>query len=498
MGKEKEMVVAGSHTHMQGPSLNTRDDINVPRARGRSRTRVGGRRESSPKPGAEPIQRVVDTVIHNSVEHIKSITDRLEARLVATNSDSTNDVTSGKRLHESYSTASSVDISPKGGNKSPILPVIKKFRSVVVGLSHPSVSRPKKQFKDPLVTSSPNTSAEINPLNLDAQGSNHDAGSSYDNNNNQPRRVIPGDEVEEEANGWEYNSNNNDCQEGFMFQYDKSFDPPYQVIMEGSIDGRNLGKYDPIAIGKLLARFIEGDRRIYITGRNQIKIHCNKIEDANLLLVSETLTNLGYRTLVPDSILYKRGSIRVRPEYSVLEIIDKMDARDRSLIKKATRRFNRDNNKLPTDIIDLVFLSNRVPRKTFIYDVEHYITPTIPPPKRCYYCQVIGHVSSQCRSTGPNCEFCGGGHLSDRCSNMSKFNFCCNCGGSHKSSSNLCPRYRYEFEIMKTRYLDNLTRREAKEKLRGKGIYLQVMSNQDRGGGGFSIYTYITVYYDQQ
>lgn len=57
-------------------------------------------------------------------------------------------------------------------------------------------------------------------------------------------------------------------QEGLVFQYNNSFDAPHQVIMKSSIGNRNLGRFDPIAVRKLLARFIEGEGIIYITGRN--------------------------------------------------------------------------------------------------------------------------------------------------------------------------------------------------------------------------------------
>lgn len=108
------------------------------------------------------------------------------------------------------------------------------------------------------------------------------------------------------------------------------------------------------------------------------------MEDANLLLTSDTLTELGYKTLVPDPILLKKGFIRVRSEHSVSDIVYNMDERERSLVRSASRRFSRDG-RTPTDIIDFLFVSTRIPRSTFIFDVEHFITPIILPPKRCFY-----------------------------------------------------------------------------------------------------------------
>lgn len=139
--------------------------------------------------------------------------------------------------------------------------------------------------------------------------------------------------------------------------------------MEGTIPGRNVGRYDSIATGKLLAKFIEVEWRIYISGRNQIKINCSRMEDANLLLLSDTLTELGYRTLIPDQILCKILFIHVRSKYSVTEII-----REILMVRPASRRFDKSNGA-PLSIIDLQLITNFIPRYSFILDVCHYITP---------------------------------------------------------------------------------------------------------------------------
>lgn len=149
--------------------------------------------------------------------------------------------------------------------------------------------------------------------------------------------------------------------------------------MESTVVGRNLGRMDPIAIGKLMANFIEGERRIHISGRNQIKISCLKIEDANLILISDTLVDLGYRAFVPDQLLYKKAFNHVRAEHFVSDIMKNMDVREMLMVSSAKRRLDR-GNRSPMDIIDLQSVTNFIPRSTYIFDVCHYVTPTIPPP----------------------------------------------------------------------------------------------------------------------
>lgn len=79
------------------------------------------------------------------------------------------------------------------------------------------------------------------------------------------------------------------------FVYSQQFQPPYIVIIEPKTQGRNLGRYDPIAIGKLVAEFIEGERTIYISGRNQIKVFYENLVDANILLPSLDMIDRCYR-----------------------------------------------------------------------------------------------------------------------------------------------------------------------------------------------------------
>lgn len=317
------------------------------------------------------------------LENLMAITSRLENRL-----------NSPDHIPVDYSTkrnrdASVTPLSPMANDlnklNSSIVPAIKKFRSAVAGLSKQSVSRPKKPYPDPLQSSSPIARGHLidhlaaQPQSTPVKGPPPPAGSKFD--------IVDtgsGDSAPELI--WHSDISIDNDALNQKFQYN-SHDLPYLVIIEGTVPGRNFGKFDPIATGKLLARFIEGERRIYISGRNKIKISCERIEDANLLLISETFMDLGYRTLVPDQILYKKAFIHVKAEHSVTEIMENMDIRERLMVRTARRRFGR-SNKGPTDIIDLQLITNFIPRNTFIFYVCHYLTPTIPPPKICFFLPV--------------------------------------------------------------------------------------------------------------
>lgn len=100
---------------------------------------------------------------------------------------------------------------------------------------------------------------------------------------------------------------------------DESFDALYLILLEARES--NMGRYDEIPIRKLVARIIKEEKSIYVSGRNQVKIFCEERADANTLLSSETLKNEGYRAMIPPSLAFKKGFIKVNPIHSVSDVL---------------------------------------------------------------------------------------------------------------------------------------------------------------------------------
>ena len=85
---------------------------------------------------------------------------------------------------------------------------------------------------------------------------------------------------------------------------------PFIVLMESTIPGRNLGKYDFIAFADLIDEVFGWDRVIQRNGLNQCKIICDAREDANSLILSVDLKMAGYKLFIPSSLLRKKAFIR--------------------------------------------------------------------------------------------------------------------------------------------------------------------------------------------
>lgn len=235
------------------------------------------------------------------------------------------------------------------------------------------------------------------------------------------------------------------------------------VLIESTNPQRNLGKLDPIAIGKKFSKLITEDRKIYISGKNQVKILCDLLEDANSLLSSTELSDMELASYIPQSLLFRKGNINVQKTHSVTEIINNLDKETHSILASAVRRRKRVSNSL-LDSIELRFKSDSIPKTVFIHSVAE--------PKRCHNCQLFGHISAQCKASRSICEFCGEFHESTNCEEQSSSNFCFNCAGDHKSSSSICPVYKYEYLVMKERFIRSLSRNEAILNLQQRGILM--------------------------
>ena len=90
------------------------------------------------------------------------------------------------------------------------------------------------------------------------------------------------------------------------------------------------------------------------------------------------------------------------------------------------------------------------------------VTPYIPNPLRCYKCQKFGHHENNCKSKTHVCAKCAGtDHITVNC--LNPVTKCANCGESHPSYSSMCPIWKKEKEITKTKFTRNITYPEARK-----------------------------------
>ena len=264
--------------------------------------------------------------------------------------------------------------------------------------------------------------------------------------------------------------------------------PPYIVLLESRIPGKNLGRFNLIAMGDLIDSLL-GDtkRQIFPNGRNQAKVFCDRWQAANVLVDSPELRDFGVQAYIPASLVQRKAFARNIPvEYSASDLSTRLDSDTLSNILSIRRRTLDDGSA--SDRVEFVFSTINIPGKLSLSSVVFDLTPVITPPKRCFFCQRFRHISEQCRSTGAVCEYCSEEHPSRDCPNTNLSPRCINCGDKHPAYSRSCPIYQLEFAVMKERTLKNCGYEEAEDMLLSRGITKPLFSVEAwRWGRGYSL-----------
>ena len=134
---------------------------------------------------------------------------------------------------------------------------------------------------------------------------------------------------------------------------------------------------------------------------------------------------------------------------------------------------DRLNGKLrPSHRLLLTFNTVEPPEKVFYTWLPFTVRRHIPLPRRCYNCQIFGHVGSKCTRKSI-CFYCGQDEHYDteninpnnrqRCKNPPK---CHNCGEPHPASSRTCLFFKYETEISALSINAKISRTEARKRVR--------------------------------
>lgn len=348
------------------------------------------------------------------------------------------------------------DLDSSNGNDDEVaepLEHLKRTHSLIISSSSSSKSDQQQQF-------SKKAKETINLSKTEHSLSN--------NNNKTPP---PTSNPNFQPNNQQLNSQDNWISPNFPKEqrYTAETPPPFLVFLKSTISNQNIGKYNPIALAKMIGDIVTGQFKIYPNGLNSVKIFYDDYMDANKTL--DIFSNPGTKYLAsPLSTLFnKKGYISpIDLEITMSDLINLIDEDSHRDIIKLKRRVNKE--KKPDESVEVTFSTVFVPRSVSVINFMFKVTPIIIPPRRCHYCQIFRHSLEQCRSTHPICEYCAKWHFSDQCQNQQSKPKCSNCGGEHFSSSNDCPTFKYEFQVAKTSYLRNLSFLESQFWLANRGI----------------------------
>ena len=135
-------------------------------------------------------------------------------------------------------------------------------------------------------------------------------------------------------------------------------------------------------------------------------------------------------------------------------------------VVEVKRMMKKENGNLcPTPLLIITFNLLKLPNVLHAAWFRLRVRPYIPSPRRCYYCQMFGHVNTTCRRKLRNeteiCVNCG----HEQHGECDRTPYCINCKGGHSAASKLCERFKYEKEVLTLKTKEGISFKEAKERL---------------------------------
>ena len=269
------------------------------------------------------------------------------------------------------------------------------------------------------------------------------------------------------------------------------------------------GVFEPVCYSKFLTLALGDDRKFSSTDLFQVNrdiIKCigrqpkiSRVGDGELLVEvsspeeSEKLQKLtkvnGCKTnCAPHKLLNQcKGVIYCRDlvDYSEEKLLSEFESQNVVAVQRIKKR---ENGELcPTPLLVLTFKQITLPATISAAWFNLKVKPFVPSPKRCYYCQMYGHVYTSCRKRLKGepgiCVRCGG----DQHENCEKTPSCFHCKGNHMASSKACERYIFEKEVLTLKTKERITFREAKERVQQRygprvNTFSSVVRNSNHNG----------------
>lgn len=158
-----------------------------------------------------------------------------------------------------------------------------------------------------------------------------------------------------------------------------------------------------------------------------------------------------------------RFTLHIPTYVTLTELKEELEAENALKIHNL-RRFTKKlyNTQVPSEIVLVTIFGRIIPDHIKIWLSRQKVKIFIDRPRQCSKCLLFNHPTKYCKST-QKCDRCSEEHINNQCKNEIK---CSNCKNNHIASSQECPAYKKEEELLKFKALNGLTYGEARRRLR--------------------------------
>lgn len=233
-------------------------------------------------------------------------------------------------------------------------------------------------------------------------------------------------------------------------------------VMHCEKEGLSMRRLSPFLVAKVLTNELGGGYKVSKLGSGDLLL---EVQDAAQCAKLTKITTVGDN---PVSISPHRSMNTTRGVISDEDFLNLSEQEllegfeGQNVVNVQRIKIRRDGKEISTKHVILTFSTSVLPESVEAGYVKIPVRLYIPNPRRCYKCQRFGHGSLSCRGKAacPKCSLPD--HSSDTCEAPLH---CVNCMGEHAAYSRLCPQWKKEKEIIALKYKENITFREARQRL---------------------------------
>lgn len=316
-----------------------------------------------------------------------------------------------------------------------------------------STSQAIEQSNDVLMSRNDSTDDSTTSLIGNARGA--------DNTGSEPGSIYPNPH----SNTHQQSTPGHTYKEPSSFQHLKHFDDNFTgipVIIIELIDTTNTnGLWHPLKWAKLLCNNFFGIKSIKPNGFRKINATFESIFHANTCLGSPLLTEHKLSAYIPSTLIFSHGIIKLDTSLPEEDFWEGLKS-DVPVVAFKRISANRDGSLTPTRLVELRFLSQKIPQNISIFNVRFEVSPSVRSPLQCNNCLRFGHTSKFCRSK-PRCSHCGeSNHSLNTCpSTQTTEPRCLFCHLPHLATDRSCNEWNVQRDIKKIMATENLSFKEA-------------------------------------
>ncbi|XP_041477928.1 uncharacterized protein LOC121425900 [Lytechinus variegatus] len=230
------------------------------------------------------------------------------------------------------------------------------------------------------------------------------------------------------------------------------------IIIEG-IES-NVVKINPIKRAKFLNENVGQVQKIE-RGRNDLKIMCKNQQQAEKLRSMTEFAGIAIKADWYDPDKKKRkGVIKVSTDIEDEELLEVLKKDKVIGVKRFKKRIDGELQNTPSVL--LTFERREVPKELYFAYERYEVFDYVPPPPRCFKCQMFGHVADSCKNK-VRCVRCGEGHSYDDCPNK-ETRKCCRCKQNHSAAYLGCTSYKEAVKINSIKQNEKISYAEATKK----------------------------------